>query len=144
MDVSLSEKEKTTMVKKVHSAIVLSLGDKVLQQASKKKTAAGVWKKLEGLYMTKSLVNLLYLKQALYSFNMSEEKALDEQLDMFNKLILDLENIKIKIDDEDQVLLPLCFLLKFHAHFKETFLYGRYSLTFEDLQSTLYYKDLNE
>ena len=47
-----NKKEKTTMVEKAHSAIVLSLDDKVLRQVSKKKTAAGVWTKLEALYMT--------------------------------------------------------------------------------------------
>lgn len=52
MDVSLSEKEKRTMVEKSQNAIVLSLNDKVLRQVSKEKTATGVWAKLEGLYMT--------------------------------------------------------------------------------------------
>ena len=56
---------------------------------------------------------------------MSEDKVLAEQLDMFNKLILDLENIDVKIDDEDQALLLLCVLPRSDAHFKETLLYGR-------------------
>ena len=79
--------------------------------------------------MTKSLVNRLYLKQALYSFKMSEDKVLAELLDMFNKLILDLENIDVTISDEDQALLLLCALPKSHVHFKETLLYGRETLT---------------
>ncbi|GKC13368.1 hypothetical protein Tco_1010150, partial [Tanacetum coccineum] len=33
-------------------------------------TAAGVWSKLKALYMTKSLVNKLYLKKKLYTFYM--------------------------------------------------------------------------
>lgn len=80
----------------------MSLGDKVLRQVSKETTTSGLWVKLKSLYMTKSLVNHLYLKQALYSFKMSEEKVLAEKLDMFNKLILDLENIDVNIEDEDQ------------------------------------------
>ena len=63
---------------------------------------------------------------------------------MFNKLILDLENIDVKINDEDQTLLLMCALPRTHAHFKETLLYGRESLTFEEVQSALYSKDLNE
>lgn len=63
---------------------------------------------------------------------------------MFNKLILDVKNIKVKIDDEGQVLLLLYALLKYHARFKETLLYGRDLLTFEELQSTFYSKDLHE
>ena len=94
--------------------------------------------------MTKSLVNRLYLKQALSSFKMIEDKVLAEQLDMFNKLILDLENIDVKIDDEDQALLLLCVFPRSHAQFKETLLNGRKSLTFEEVQSAMYYKDLNE
>lgn len=56
-----------------------------------------------------------------------------EQLDMFNKLIFDLENILVSIDNEDQTLLLLCSLPKPHAHFKETLLCGRDSLTFEEV-----------
>lgn len=43
---------------------------------------------------------------------------------MFDKLILDLENIDVNIDDEGQVLL-LCALPKTQTHFKETLLYRR-------------------
>ena len=50
---------------------------------------------------------------------------------MFNKLVLDLENIYLKIDDEDQALLLLCALPRSHAQFKEVHLYGIESLTFE-------------
>lgn len=50
--------------------------------------------------MTKSLVNCLHQKQALYSFKTNEDTVSDEKLDIFNKLILDLENIEVKIDDE--------------------------------------------
>lgn len=84
------------------------------------------------------------MKQTLYSFKISEDKVLVEQLDMFNKLILDLENIEVKIDDEDQVLLLLYALPRSHTHFKETLLYGREYLTIEEVQSTLYFNYLNE
>nr|KYP54750.1 Retrovirus-related Pol polyprotein from transposon TNT 1-94 [Cajanus cajan] len=98
-DVMINEEKK--MLEKAHSAIIMSLGDKVLRQVAKEKTTIGVWSKLEGLYMTKSLVNRLYLKQDLYSFKMNKDKLVGEQLDQFNKFILDLENIDVTIDDED-------------------------------------------
>lgn len=100
MDDTLINKEKTTMLEKTQSAIILSLRDKVLRQVLKVKTVEGVSVKHEGLYVTKSLVNRLYLKQALYSFKTNEEKSLIEQLLMFNKLILNLENIDVSIEDE--------------------------------------------
>ena len=71
---TLSEEEREDLLEKAHSTLLLSLGDKVLRQVTKEKSAAVVWVKLETLYMTKSLVNRLYLKQALYSFRMTESK----------------------------------------------------------------------
>ena len=130
-------------MEKAHSVIILSLGDKVLRKVSKEKTAAGVWTKLEGLYITKSLVKRLYLKQAIYSFKMQEDKSIDEQLDAFNKLILDLENIDVSIDDEDQTLLLLSSLPKSYSNFKDTLLYGRESLTLDEVQATLNSNELN-
>lgn len=63
---------------------------------------------------------------------------------MFIKLILDLENIDVSVDDEDKKLLLLSALPRSHAHFKKNLLYGRESLTYEEVQSTLYSKNLNE
>ena len=144
LDSKLDDKEKKILMDKAHSAIILSLGDKVLRQVSKEKSAAGIWSKLEGLYMTKSLVNRLYLKQALYSFKMQEDRTVESQVDFFNKLILDLENIDVTIDDEDQALLLLCALPKSFSHFKETLLYGRESLSLIEVQSALNSKELND
>ena len=129
-------------MEKAHSVIILSLGDKVLRKVSKEKIVARVWSSLESLYMTKSLVNCLYLKQALYSFKMHEDKSIDE-LDTFNKLILDLENIDVSIDDEDQALLLLSSLPRSYATFKDTLLYGRESLTLDEIQAALNSKELN-
>ena len=140
---TMSDQEKKILIEKAHSVIILSLGDKVLRKVSKEKTAAGVWSKLEGLYMTKSLVNWLYLKQDLYSFKIHEDKSIDEQLDTFNKLILDLENIDVTIDDEDQTLLLLSSLPKSYSNFKDTLLYGRDSLMLDEVQAALNSKELN-
>ena len=60
----MADGDKKALLQKAHSAIILSLEDKVLRQVSKETIAAWVWSKLEGLYMTKSLVNRLYLKQS--------------------------------------------------------------------------------
>ena len=141
---TLSEEENEDLLDKAHSAVLLSLGDKVLRQVSKEKSAAAVWAKLESLYMTKSLVNRLTLKQALYSFRMTENKSVQEQLDVFNKLIQDLENIDVEISDEDQALMLLCSLPNSYDSFKDTLLYGRDSLSMEDVQSALSARELKE
>ena len=66
LPVTMSRAEKTEMVDKARSAIVLCLGDKVLREVAKEPTATSMWAKLESLYMTK------FLKQQLYSFRIVE------------------------------------------------------------------------
>ncbi|GJZ72622.1 hypothetical protein Tco_0636768 [Tanacetum coccineum] len=56
-------------------------------------------------------------------------KKLSEHIHMFNKLIGDLANIDVDIDDEDQALMLLTSLPSSYDNFVETFLYGRESLT---------------
>ena len=69
---SMSEDEKKELEMKTHSVIQLYLADKVLREVVDEDTAAGLWLKLESLYMTKSLTNKLYLKQRLFTLHMKE------------------------------------------------------------------------
>lgn len=70
---------KKEISKKAFNTLILSLGDKVLQEVSRMKTAAEIWPKLEGLYMTKSLSSRLYLKALvlLHSLPKSYETFVD-------------------------------------------------------------------
>ncbi|GJV77975.1 retrotransposon protein, putative, ty1-copia subclass [Tanacetum coccineum] len=126
---------KTDVYKKAHSALLLCLDNKVLREVNKEDSAAGVWIKLETLYMTKSLANKLYLKKKLFTFYMDSGKKLSEHIDEFNKLVGDLANIDVEIDDEDQALMLLTSLPSSYDNFVETLLYGRESLTLEDVLS---------
>ncbi|GKD63558.1 hypothetical protein Tco_1305666 [Tanacetum coccineum] len=68
-------------------------------------------------------------KQLLQEFERNE----------FNKLILDLANIDIEIEDQDQdqALMLLMSLPSSYENFMRTLLYGRESLTMEDVLATL-------
>ncbi|KAE8658886.1 Detected protein of unknown function [Hibiscus syriacus] len=121
----MPEKERNNILEKAYSTIILSLGDKALREVSRETTAQALWTKLELLYMTKSLANRLFLKQRLYSFKMHEEKSISEQIDEFNKIIDDLENIDVKMEDEDKALLLLNSIPNSYDHFKDAMLYGR-------------------
>ena len=88
-------------MKKAYSTLILCLGDRVLREVTKETSDAGIWTKLTSLYMTKSLANRLYLKKKLYTYYMSPGTKLGDHIDEFNKLILDLANIDIEIEDED-------------------------------------------
>ena len=55
---------------------------------------------------------------------------------------MDLENIDIKIDDEDKVVLLVVSLPSTYKHFKEIMLYGNNdTLSFEDVKSNLLSKE---
>ena len=60
--------------------------------------------------MTKSLTNKLYLKQRLFTLRMKEGMPIKDHLDELNKILMDLKNIDVRIDEEDQALILLCSL----------------------------------
>lgn len=141
----LTKEERVRMMEKAHSAIILCLGDKVLREVSRETTAAGVWTKLESLYMTKSLANRLYMKQRLYSYKISDGKSILDQLDEFNKAVDDLENIEVTLEDEDKAIILLNALPKSFDHLKDAMLYGREaSITLEEVQSALKAKEIQK
>ncbi|GJW87534.1 retrovirus-related pol polyprotein from transposon TNT 1-94 [Tanacetum coccineum] len=116
----------------------------VLREVTEETTAAGVWTKLKTLYMTKSLANKLYLKKKLYTFYMPAGRKISEHIDEFNKIVLDLANIKVKFEDEDLALLLLTSLPASYEHFVDTLLYGHEALTLEDVMATLNSKEIKE
>nr|GEY31056.1 retrovirus-related Pol polyprotein from transposon TNT 1-94 [Tanacetum cinerariifolium] len=136
--------EKTALMKKAYSTLILCLSDWVLRAVTKETTAAGIWTKMTSLYITKSLANRLYLKKKLYTYYMSPGTKLGDHIDKFNKLILDLANIDIEIENEDQALMLLTSLPSSYKNFMETLLYGRESLTIEDVLGTLNSRELKK
>nr|GEU66622.1 retrovirus-related Pol polyprotein from transposon TNT 1-94 [Tanacetum cinerariifolium] len=135
---------KAELNKKAHTVIILCLGNKVLKDVTGETPTAGVWSKLETLYMTKSLAKKLYLKKKLYAFYMPAGLKISKHIDEFNKIVLDLANIEVKLKDEDLVLLVLTSLPTSYEHFVDTFLYGREELTLEDVMATLNSKEIKE
>ena len=52
------------------------------------------------------------MKKRSYSLLMDETKELRKHIGEFNKVILDLENTDIKVEEEDQAILLLSYLPK--------------------------------
>jgi len=140
---NLTEEEKRKMIDKAKSAIVLCLRDKVLRDVTGEATTSLMWAKLDSLYMTKSLAHRKLLKQQLYTFKIVESKSITEQLAEFNKILDDLVNIEVNMEDEDKAFLLLCSLPKSFEHFKDTILYGMEDThTLEEVQTALRINEL--
>ncbi|MBA0671882.1 hypothetical protein Goklo_029043 [Gossypium klotzschianum] len=105
------------------------------------KTSSTLWKRLEIFYATNSLANRLVLKQCLFTFCMNESELLRDRISKFITLFNDLKNIKVKFNDEDQAMLLLYFLPSSYKSFRETLIYGRDKLSFEDVKGHLLSKD---
>jgi hypothetical protein len=60
-----------------------------------------------------------------------------DHIDDFNRIILDLKNIDIKVDDEDQALILLCSLPDAFDNFVNSMLYGRDTISLADVKFAL-------
>ncbi|MFQ6671635.1 hypothetical protein Gotur_036112, partial [Gossypium turneri] len=138
---NLNKTEWEELDEKALSAIQLCLANTVLQEVLMEKTSSALWKRLETLYTTKYLANRLVLKQRLFTFRMNDGELLRDHISQFITLLNDLKNVEVHIDDEDQAMLLLCSLPPSYKSFKETLIYGRDKLSFEDVKGYLLSKD---
>jgi hypothetical protein len=77
------------------------------------------------------------LKFHFVTTKMEEGTPLGNHLDECNKILMDLKNIDIQIDDEDQALILLCSLPKFFDNFVNSMLYGRDTISLVDVKFSL-------
>ncbi|KAK6784605.1 hypothetical protein RDI58_018060 [Solanum bulbocastanum] len=57
---------------------------------------------------------------------------------------MNLKNVSIKIESEDQALIMLCSLSEFDDTFVDTFLYGKYNISLDDVSNALKYEELKK
>ena len=76
---------------------------------------------------------------------MQEGRSVEDQMDEFNKIIDNLANVDVKIEDEDQAVKLLSSLPKSFEHFVDVMLYGRMqTLTMEKMKVALNLKELKK
>ena len=94
------------------SAIRLCLADEVLFNIVGETTFAGLWSKLESLYMTQSLTSRIFLRRKLYAMRMEEGTKITNHLNVFSDLTCQLTNLGDKFSNEEKVVALLCTVLK--------------------------------
>ena len=71
--------------------------------------------------MGKSVTNRLLLKSRLYGLRLEEGKPLISYLDEFYSIVMDLQNIDVKLDEEYLAIYLLCSLPPSYKHFSEPY-----------------------
>ncbi|KAG6437869.1 hypothetical protein SASPL_102799 [Salvia splendens] len=136
-----NDDEWVTLDEKAHSTIMLCLSDDVIIEVVDQETAAALWTKLESLYRKKSLTNKLLLKQRLFRLSMQEGTPLRDHLENLNKILLDLRNVEVKVEDKDAAIILLVSLPESYENFVESFMTGKETLSMEDVRSALHIRE---
>ncbi|KAH9650266.1 hypothetical protein KPL70_026310 [Citrus sinensis] len=139
---SKTPEQVTEIDRKARGTIILSLADSVIREVAKEPTVVDLWAKLESIYMKKSLANRLYIKKRMFTLKMMEGTPLDDHLDEFNKVCDTLETIDVALDDEDKALLLISSLPKSYGNFVDALMYGRQTLSLDEVKSALNTKEL--
>ena len=74
-------------------------------QLMNKETTAGLWYRLESLYMMKSSSNKLFMKKQLYIFRKKKGTHILQYLKTFNKILSDLLALEVKLEEEDKAII---------------------------------------
>lgn len=133
----VSDDDLPDILDRAYSAIILSLDYGILKKVGGEKTATGLWKKLDDTYSKKSMAQRLATKKKLYTLQMEEKSSITYHIDVFNKIILNLKDINVELDDEDKAILLLCSLPSSYKHLVDTLMYRRQPLTTVNVKETL-------
>jgi hypothetical protein len=107
---AMTNEEWEDLDAKALSTIHLCLVDNVMFNIIGEDTTSGLWRKLESLYMMKSLMSIIYLKRQLYSLRMKESTQFVDHLNTFNTLIVQFTSMEVKFEDENKAITLLGLL----------------------------------
>ena len=97
-----------------------------------------LWETLEKKYLTKSVESRLQLKSKLYLFRMQRGSTVNEHINRYTKLLTDLMNVDVKVEEEDKAVILLNSLPpEEYETFTMTFINGRHTLVYDEVSSAL-------
>jgi hypothetical protein len=83
----------------------------VLLNVSGDNSTKKLWDKLGSLYQSKYLVNKLFLRKKMYLLRMSDGSSVNEHLNAFNIVLIQLSSMDINIIDVEKCINLLCSFL---------------------------------
>lgn len=89
----MTEEEIFDMKELAYSIMILYLSDNVLRRVNDIDDVAELWTKLETMYMSRSLTNKIYLEEILFGFKIDPSKGLEDNIDEFNAICMELANM---------------------------------------------------
>ena len=118
----------------IRSCLTQDIKYQVMTETSAKK----VWDILESKYLTKSIESRLHLKRRLYRFQLKKGVSIDDHLNDYTKLLADLVNVDVDIEDEDKALILLSSLPdEEYETFVLTLINGKASLKYNEVTGAL-------
>lgn len=109
----------------------------VMNEVSAKK----LWDTLGNKYLTKTTESRLHLKRRLYAFCMRRGISIGEHLNSYTKLLVDLMNVEVKIEDEDKVMILMNSLPEEYEIWCDSFITGKASVKYEEVTAALIIRD---
>jgi len=122
------------------SAIRLCLAKNVFVNVQNLSSAKELWEKLEGLYQANGISNRLLLKEQFHNLRMDEGTKISDHLSTLNNIVSELESSEVKIDDKDKTLRLISPLPPSYVHLKAVLMYGKKSLSFEEVATKIFLK----
>ena len=80
----------------------------------------------------------------MFTLKMTEGSSLDKHIDEFNQVCDTLAKIDEALDDEGKALLLVSSLLESYKNFFDALMYGRQSLSLDEVKSALNTRELQE
>ena len=101
-------------------------------------SARQLWGILKKKYLTKSIESRLQLKSKLYHFQMQRGCSINEHTNSYTKLLTNLINVDVEIDEEDKVVILLNSLSEEeYETITLTLINGRKSLNYNEVSAAL-------
>lgn len=142
--VSMKDEDWEELDLEARATIILCLERDVAFLVNEEATAVVVWSKLENNFMMKTLTNRIYLKSKLYTCKMEEGTSIWDYVNKFDRIISDLKDIDVKIDEEDQTLMLLLSLPESYENLVQTLMLVGDTLTMDETRTSLLADDLRK